>query len=293
MVSAKPEQAQGAGVASYTFNNSYYLGAALGEVMGALLSSHVSVITAAVVDASTFVVSACCYRWLPNVSVPRKDGVERRGLFRQSAAVLRNRRDLTLSVVYFILAVGAFQGFHNTARTVVPVRMLHLPDSGVMKLQILTGAAVFLGAAAVPVLLHRIGFQRYLGPVMNIAASIAIIAVPRAGGETMLYVYYFVFLFLFEFAFTVAQSFIIQKCPPADLVTPTAATNAGGTGMLVVCTLATGAMSDRLDFGTVAILVAVAAITVGVAMEILARVKFVPEGRDESARNEEPMPASR
>lgn len=254
-------------MASYTFNNSYYLGGALGGVLGSLLAGHVSVITAAGVDALTFVISACCYRWLPKVSAPRAAG-ERRGAVRQAVAVLKGQPDLAVAVIYLILAVGIFQGFHNTARTVEPIRILHLADSGVMRLQIVTGAAIFLGAVAAPVLLRRTGARQRLGLAVNIGASAAMVLVPKAHGPATLYAYYFLFLFLFEFAFTAAQAVIIQRCPPTDLVSLTTFANASGTGLLVVCTLATGALSSHMNFGVVAMLCAAVVIIISAGAQV-------------------------
>ncbi|MDH6113896.1 putative MFS family arabinose efflux permease [Kitasatospora sp. MAP12-15] len=263
-------------LASYTFNNSYYLGSALGGVLGSLLAGHVSVETAAAVDASTFVVSACCYRWLPQVSAPRaatarSDEPSRLGLRRQIAGVLRGRPGLTRAVVYLIVAVGAFQGFHSTARTVVPIRVLHLGDASVMHLQIVCGLALVLGAIAVPVLLRRMAPGRRLGLAANTATAGAMVLLPYASGPLTLFAAYFGYLFLFEFAFTAAQAEIIQDCPPSELVLLTSFTNATGNGLLVLCTLLTGGLSDVMDFRLVALLLAVLAAGAGLVAEVRVR----------------------
>ncbi len=263
-------------LASYTFNNSYYLGGALGGVLGSLLAGHVSVITAAVIDAATFAVSACCYRWLPSVSAPRAQAGHRHGIVRQVRNVLRGRRELALAAGYLVLAVGAFQGFHNAARTIVPVRVLRLDDVVVMRLQIVGGAAIFLGAVAVPVLLRWTGTGRHLGVVVNTVTAVALAAVPHASGPTSLYCYYFAFLFLFEFAFTAAQADLIQRCPPTELVALTSFTSAAGTGLLVTCTLLAGGLSDVLDFAGIAITFAAVVVCVGVTAEVLARRSASP-----------------
>lgn len=258
-------------LASYTFNNSYYLGGALGGVLGSLLAGHVSVITAAVIDAATFGVSACCYRWLPNVAAPRAQAAHRHGILRQIRNVLWGRRELALSTVYFVIAVGVFQGFHNAARTIVPIHVLHLDDVVVMRLQIVGGAAIFLGAVAVAVLLRWIDTGRYLGVAVNTITAVALATVPHASGPISLYCYYFGFLFLFEFAFTTAQADIIQRCPPTELVALTSFTSAMSTGLLVVCTLLTGGLSDLLDFADLSIAIAVFAVCVGVVAEVFVR----------------------
>lgn len=276
-------------LASYTFNNSYYLGSAAGGVLGSLLAGHVPVITAAAIDAGTFLLSACCYRCLPAVSAPRSQDGGSRGVLRQVAGVLRGRRQLLLAVVYLIVAVGVFQGFHSAARTVLPIRVLGLGDTEVMNLQIVSGLALVLGSIAVPVLLRVVDLGPYWGAVVNTTTVAVMVILPYATGELTLYVYYFVYLFLFEFAFTAAQGHIIQECPPDELVGVTTFTNAAGNGLLVVCTLLTGALSDLLEFHTIALILAVAVLAAGAVAELGAR-RWVPRT---APAGEQPRAATR
>ncbi|MEV4439436.1 MFS transporter [Streptomyces sp. NPDC049577] len=260
-------------LASYTFNNSYYLGSAAGGVLGSLLAGHVPVVVAAAIDAGTFVVSACCYRLLPAVSAPRAQSGARKGVLRQVGGALRGRRQLALAVVYLIAAVGVFQGFHSAARTVLPIRVLDLGDTAVMNLQIVSGLALVLGSVAVPVLLRKIDLGPYRGALVNAATAVMMVVLPFASGAVSLYVYYFLYLFLFEFAFTVAQGHIIQECPADELVGVTTFTNAAGNGLLVVCTLLTGGLSDVLDFGTIALVLALVVVGASAVAEVVARLR--------------------
>lgn len=258
-------------LASYTFNNSYYLGSAAGGVLGSLLAGHVPVVTAAAVDACTFLLSACCYRWLPAVSAPQAQEGAPKGVLRQVGEVLRGRRQLVLAVVYLVAAVGVFQGFHSVARTVLPIRVLGLGDTEVMNLQVVSGLALVLGSIAVPVLLRAVDLGSYGGALANTLTVALMVLLPYAGGERTLYLYYFAYLFLFEFAFTAAQGHIIQECPADGLVSLTTFTNAAGNGLLVVCTLLTGALSDLLDFHIIALVLAVAVLAASGVAEVFAR----------------------
>ncbi|WP_067450474.1 MFS transporter [Actinomadura macra] len=258
-------------LASYTFNNSYYLGGALGGVLGALLATRVSVTTAAAIDAATFVVSACCYLWLPRVSAPKAPPGAPGGVWGTVRTTLRGRRELMLAAIYLVLAIGILQGFHNTARTIIPIRLLRLDDAEVMQLQIVSGSAIFLGAVAVPVLISRSGAGRYLNLMGVLLAALGMGLLPQAPGKTGLYLLYFAYMFVFEFIFTTAQATIIQRCPPSSLVALTSFTNATGTALLILCTLLTGGLSDVVDFGTLALLLAAGVGCVALAAEGAAR----------------------
>lgn len=261
---------------SYTFNNSYYLGSAAGGVLGSLLVGEVSVVTAGAIDAVTFTLSACCYRWLPAVSVPRAEGTTRRGLPAQVRATLSGRRGLIRAVVYLVLAVGVFQGFHSAARTVVPVRVLGQGESGVMNLQIVAGIALVLGAVAVPIVLRRTTARTYQGLALNGLTAAVMFLVCLTAQPWSLFAAYFGFLFLFEFAFTAAQGEVVQKCPATDLVALTSFTNALGTGLLIVCTLLAGALFDVLAVSTVGLLYAALAVAAGIALEVFLKSRPVP-----------------
>ncbi len=260
-------------LASYTFNNSYYLGGALGGALGALLAGHVSMTTAAAIDAATFVVSACCYAWLPNVSAPAQEPGTRRGVWHSVSGTLRGSSELTRAVVYLVLAVGLLQGFHNAARTIVPIRLLHLGGTDVMRLQLVSGSAVFLGAVAVPVLLRRVETARRLNLLLTFAAAAAMGLLPHMPGAMTLFGLYFGYMFVFEFIFTSAQATVIQRCPPAGLVALTSFTNAVGTGLLILCTLLTGGLSDVVAFGVIAVAMALVVAGTGLAVEGLGRRK--------------------
>lgn len=258
-------------LASYTFNNSYYLGGALGGALGVLLVGRVPVTTAAWIDSATFVVSACCYRWLPNVSGAdgRAAGAERpRGTLRRTGALLRGHSRLAQAVVRLVIAIGVLQGFHNSARTIIPIRVLHLGQDAVMRLQVISGSAIFLGAIAVPVLLRRTtGSRRWLELGGLGIAAVSMGVLPRVPGAVAMYIAYFIYLFAFEFVFTTAQATIIQRCPAGELVTLTSVTNAVGTGTLVACTLLTGGLSDVAGFATIAEVLAVFVACAGIGTE--------------------------
>jgi hypothetical protein len=281
-------------LASYTFNNSYYLGGALGGVLGVLLVGRVPVTTAAWIDSATFVVSACCYRWLPNVS--GADGLaagsaRRRGTLRRTGTLLRGDSRLAQASVRLVIAIGVLQGFHNSARTIIPIRVLHLGEADVMRLQVVSGSAIFLGAVAVPMLLRRApGSRRWLELAGLGVAAVSMGLLPRVPDALTMYIAYFIYLFAFEFVFTTAQATIIQRCPAAELVTLASVTNAVGTGNLVAVTLLTGGLSDVVPFATIAGVLAVLVACLGVGTEAFRWRSTTDDGSttdDESTTDEE------
>ncbi|MER7175896.1 MFS transporter [Streptomyces mesophilus] len=256
--------------ASYVFNTSMLLGGGAGGVLGSLIGDRVSLLTAGALSAAAFMVSVGCYALLPQVSVPRPDKGGRAGTWIQVRSALRGQRRLALSVVYFVVAVGVLQGFHNVARTVIPVRVLDLGSSGVMNVQVFGGAALLLGAVAVPALLPRLSALRRLSLWILLASAVAMGLAPHAAGAATLYVSYFAYLFLFEFLFIASQGHMIQEAAPDKLVALTTFTNAVGTSVMIVVTLLAGALSDVMDFGVVGVVLAVLVAVAGYVSELIA-----------------------
>jgi hypothetical protein len=260
-------------LASYTFNNSYYLGGALGGVLGTLLVGHVPVTTAAWIDGATFVVSACCYRWLPNISTPADHarGAGRPdGSWRKTGTLLRGDSTLARAVIRLVLAVGVLQGFHNAARTILPISLLHLGQRDVMLLQVVSGAGIFLGAVAVPLVLRWLPPGRSWPDIAGVVVAVGAMAMlPHVPSAAAMFILYFIYLFTFEFIFTVAQATVIQQCPGGQLVMVTSVSGSAGTGLLIVCTLLTGGMSDVVGLSTIAGILAALTAAVGLGAEAL------------------------
>jgi len=253
--------------ASSTFNLSYYAGGVLGGLLGAALVTRVSLMAVCLVDASTFVFSAGCYLLLPRLGAPaRVDGAGQRGAIAGTLALMRGDRALWTSVGYLVAAAGVFQGFHNAARTLLPIRHLGLADKAVMQLQMVSGAGIVAGAVLVP-LLGRHARARPLAFIVHALASLCLWLTAHVATATGLFLAYFVFIFLFEVAFTAAQARMIQSCRSEDMATLSAGSNALGTGLLIGCSLLSGWLSDRMPMQAIALLVAGFGLLWAVAIE--------------------------
>ncbi|WP_372001098.1 MFS transporter [Tistrella mobilis] len=256
-------------LASSTFNLSFYVGGALGGLAGAVAVEHLPLIGVCAVDAMTFLISAACYRALPDLrpsgEAPRAPG-RRRGAIAEALSLMRADRRLWLAAGYVVAATGVLQGFHNTARVVLPMRHLGLGESAVMHLQITSGLAIILGALAIPVL-GALARHRGFAPLTHLGACVMLWAVTLVAGETGLHLGYFAYIFLFEAAFTAAQAQLIQATPSRDMATMQAAVGALGTSLLIGCTLLSGALADLMP------LPLVAAITAGIGVVILLAIE--------------------
>ncbi|NWB98338.1 MFS transporter [Pseudomonas gingeri] len=243
-------------LASSTFNLSYYLGGVLGGVIGSLLVGTFSLLGVAAISAATFAFSALCYAGLPYVMTARQGDAKRRGVLMSNLAIVTKEPQLFAAFGYLCIATGVFQGFHNAARTILPIRVLGLPDSAVMQLQIVSALGIILGALAVSLLPSLVRWKSF-GLLANTMTAICLVLTTLVQNSVQLLVAYFLFIFLFEVSFTAAQSRLIQLSSSEDIVTITAGTNAFGSGLLIVCALLSGGLADLIPFQQVGYLVGI------------------------------------
>ncbi|WP_186177238.1 MFS transporter [Burkholderia gladioli] len=265
-------------LASSTFNLSYYLGGVLGGVLGSMLVSRVSLLGVAAISAATFAFSASCYALLPDVRTQRRAVPVRRGVIASAVGAAARHRALFRAFGYLCIATGVFQGFHNAARTILPIRAMSLSDTAVMQLQIVSGIAIVLGALAVS-LIPRLVRLGGFGFCVNLLASASVYAATLAHTRAQMLGLYFGFIFLFELAFTAAQSRLIQASEPEDIVTLTAGSNAIGTGLLIAFALLSGWLADLMPFQRVGLLVAGCGVVLGLALELAGHLLYADAAR--------------
>ncbi|EKG31540.1 MFS transporter [Pseudomonas avellanae] len=241
-------------LASSTFNLSYYLGGVLGGVIGGLLVGTFSLLAVSAISAATFAFSALCYTGLPHITATRQSTSKRRGVLMSNLAIVIKEPQLFAAFGYLCIATGVFQGFHNAARTILPIKVLELPDSAVMQLQIVSALGIILGALAVSLLPILVRWKNF-GLLANTLTAICLLLTTLVHNNTQLLIAYFLFIFLFEVSFTAAQSRLIQLSSSDDIVTITAGTNAFGSGLLIICALLAGGLADIIPFQTVGLLV--------------------------------------
>ncbi len=241
-------------IASSTFNLSYYVGGVLGGLLGAALVGNVSLGTICIIDAITFLFSSACYLFLPDIQSPSRHSLApRKGVIADTLRLMRSDRTLWSAAAYLVAATGIFQGFHNAARTLLPVRNLGESDATVMQLQMVSGVAIIGGALLVP-LLGRKMRSSAVAIGVHLLGVILLWLTAQVRSREALFFAYFGFIFVFEVAYTAAYARLIQSCKPEDMATLSAGTNALGTGLLIVVTLLCGFLSDRASMGTIAVM---------------------------------------
>lgn len=255
--------------ASYTFNLSYYAGITLGGLAASLLTTTVPLEIICVIDALTFVISAACYALLPRVHTSAS-GKATRGVWRDAWAILSRNKPLLASVGYLVIATGCFQGFHNAARTLLPIRHLGFTDAVAMRLQGVSGTAIVCGALAAPLLAGLARYRVFAHAAFALACA-AMMATAFVRTPMQLFAAYFVFMFLFELSFTVGEANLIQAAAADEIATLSVASSSTGTAMLVLTALLTGALADAIAFQWVCMIVACVALGLAMALWLLQR----------------------
>jgi hypothetical protein len=230
--------------AASSFNIAFYTGATLGGVAGG--------------------------RALPDARGSTDTTERSGGAIRDALRLMAGNPALLRQAGYVVLSTGVFQGFHNAARTLLPMRGLGLDDRAVMHLQVASGLAIILGAALVP-LLGGLSRRRWLTPCACTLACLLLAAASRAPGLGLLIAAYLAFLVAFELAFTAAQAGLIQAATTCQMATMQATANAGGTALVILVTLATGGLADLMPMTAVGPVIGILGLMLIAGLELAAR----------------------
>jgi hypothetical protein len=241
--------------ASYLFNSSYYLGGALGGVLGQGLAGHLPIAGIGLLDAATYCVSALCYfalaRMSPQDGPARASGRREPGRESPLAAILANPR-CVLYAASLLVSVGLFQGYFNCVRTLMPVAIWG--RSGlVMYVQIIASSGILLGVLIAPL----VGRLRQATPWLCVALCIvngAVLFVPLFAGMQLGSAGLFLFLVIFELIFTLAQGGLIQELRLSGLSHAMSLINAAAVLLLIASTIGFGVLADLHRYLTAAIL---------------------------------------
>jgi MFS family permease len=248
-----------------------FLGISLGSLLGAALADRLAIPYVALIDALTFVVSSSLYLSLSPLLEPvappaatALGGVVARGL-----AVLRGEPKVAKNFYYAVVTTAFFQGFHNIARTALPIEHLNMGDRGVMWLQALASGSFFLGAILVTLLMqakHRAGkIEPWILCAVTAALMLLSLVLDDRVGSLAAYAMY---LLSFEVAFTFCQKNMITLCSreTVGLVSPLAV-SAATFGMVVVIYLG-GWLSDRVTLFATGASLCVALVASMLAIEL-------------------------
>lgn len=256
--------------AASSFNIAFYTGATLGGVTGGLVVGRLSLTEICALNTASFLVAALCWRALPDARGAADATKGGSGALRDAFRLMARHPALLRQAGYVVLSTGVFQGFHNAARTLLPMRGLGLDDRAVMHLQVASGLAIILGAVLVP-LLGRLARRPWLTPLACGLACLLLTAASRAPALGLLIAAYLAFLVAFELAFTAAQAGLIRAATTEQMATMQAAAHAGGTALVILVTLATGGLADLMPMAAVGPVIGITGLLLITGLELVAR----------------------
>lgn len=196
--------------ASSVFESSYYLGTGLAGFFGAYLVNILSIFHIALIDFITFLISSLCYLLLKRFKRP--PSLQEKNFLIGLKTITANP-SLYLSVILLLTNVIFFQGAHNIARTILPMRIHQLGVSGVQQLQIIfclaiSSATFFMGKFYIDKFLFL-----FSNPLLTVVTILTLCLSFVAKSPVVSFFLYFLFAFFFEISFLKHKSDLRVYCP--------------------------------------------------------------------------------
>lgn len=263
--------------ASSLFGTSMYLSSGVGAVIGGVVAEQLTFLGVAVVAAMFSLVASLIYLGLARAAVaPPKQAAGGGALatFRQHPALFRT------SLQLFVIC-GVFQGFHNVARTALPMKHLGLGITGATHLQLVSAIAIVLGALFVFRFMSdsKRTFLHHPSTLIGVTA----IAMPLpylVHSPIVAFTLYFAFIFAFEVAYTRVQNEVVVTTPTAAMGHVAAFNQGVNNAVMAVVILAASAAIDSV--AVVVVSAGWAAISVGASL-VIDRLPL--RGTDDTRRN--------
>jgi len=237
------------GRAASLFGTGTFIGIAVGSLLGAVLVEKVSLDWVAFIDSLSFVVSGSLYvlLWLRNRGMESAAPASSGSALRPAFDALRQQPQLRRQFVWVILTTALLQGFHNVARTLLPVNLLGLGEEGVMLLQAIASVSFFSGALVVALLMQGENQSWRNQPWLIALLSIVLMQFSLLTPVVWLSLTgYALYLFVFEIAFTFCQKNMIVQCPQTAMAAVSSSALSVSTLGMVLAIVAGGALSDRV-----------------------------------------------
>lgn len=250
---------------------STFIGISAGSLVGAVLVDYFDLFYVALVDATTFLAAAALYL---SMGLPRHRTVQALPaafgeVMHKGFRIIRADPALARQVAYMIISTAFFQGFHNIARTLLPLTRLDLGGRGVMLLQALASVSFFLGAVIVTFLMQKRQAAGRTEPWVISAVATALmlfaVVVTRPAWSLLAYA---VFLMLSEVIYVFCQKNVVTHCSreQLSLVSPLALSAA--TLGLVFVIYTGGWLSDQVGLVTTGVVTALTAVACLAAVEL-------------------------
>ncbi|GGE90985.1 MFS transporter [Stappia taiwanensis] len=245
------------------FSTAQYLAFGVGPLVGILLVDRLTVLGIAALDALSFVASGCLYLSFRKLTIGMGDAFSGfAALWRETRAVVAKNALLRRALLYLIVIVSLYQGFHNVARSEFAFRYLGMSLDGTMYVQLVASVGIVFGALlAGRVSRHLPAYSSAL-PLL-IATALGCLAIFLPLGREAVLVLYGVFMALFEVAFMVCQAEAVAECPLPSLPAVNAGSFAAMTTGMMLMVFAGAAATDLTSLFTVALTIGVAALALG------------------------------
>lgn len=207
-----PQNMLASGVAFVS--SAQYLGGAVGAIIGTTLIGGHSILMISLADALSFIIAALLF-----VSLKKKnDWVKPAGVsskvWSETFRFLSVNKTVRKNYLYLLLAAGIIQGWHNVARTTLPLQVLKLGHVGLIYIQVISSVSIFTGAILTGWYLKRKNKSKLVTnfPILIITFLFMLLScvIHSPAYSLMMYA---IFIFLFEVLYTLAQKEMIVTCP--------------------------------------------------------------------------------
>lgn len=237
-----------------------YVGSSLGGALFALVPEQNAVIVVAGGGIAAHLLAALVFARLPApAAAPSVEGAAAHsvrafaGALRQAASEPR----VFEALFCLILVCGAFQGFHNIARTALPLGHLDAGSAEVGILQVISGGAIIAGVVLYRWLFAaRDGLAGVAGQLGYLCAGL-LLATTLMGGVAASFAVYFAFILAFEFLFMHYQTRLVVAVEVGKITVVSAFQYAILNLAMLVTILAGGTLTDTLGLTATAAVFAV------------------------------------
>lgn len=236
--------------ASSLFGTSMYLSSGVGAIVGGAIAEQLTFLGVALVASVFSLVASVIYLGLAHASVAPPKRATGGGV----TATFRSHPELfRLSLQLFVIC-GVFQGFHNVARTALPMKHLALGVVGSTQLQLLSSIAIVLGALFVFRFMSEPKRTLLYHPSALIAATAIAMPLPYlVHSPVASFALYFAFIFAFEVAYTRVQNEVVVTTPVAAMGHVAAFNQGVNTASMAVVILVASATVDQVTVSLVAL----------------------------------------
>ncbi len=269
------------GRATGIFNTSLLLGNGLGGVIcGVLPSGTTPLEMGFVVFAIQLVAVLMIWKMAMSVKCPpiRTSPIQISDAFNwknwlRGLSIIRDR-GLWQPMVVLLSLSGIIQGFHNVARTSIPLSVLGMGQAGVSQLQIYVCIGLVVGAILATRLPHVLRGPKSLSSWLLVSMMFAFLPLMDVASNEAVLIRYGIFMFMFEIAYVVAQTLLITDVAKDEIAIVSSFMGPALLACMVGGTTAFGLIID--SFGISNAVNALALLGVTVALTLVIRSPFGP-----------------